>query len=59
MIRLLRHAMEEGKADTGLLNGLAHPRIAAALVAIHEAPEESWTLERLPKRPACPERSLP
>lgn len=47
VIRLLRHAMEEGKADTGLLNGLAHPRIAAALVAIHEAPEESWTLERL------------
>lgn len=47
VIRLLRHAMEEGKADTGLLNGLAHPRIAAALVAIHEAPGESWTLEKL------------
>ncbi|MCV0426919.1 MAG: AraC family transcriptional regulator [Roseibium sp.] len=47
VIRLLRHAMEQGKADTGLLNGLAHPRIAAALVAIHEAPGETWTLERL------------
>lgn len=47
VIRLLRHAMEEGKADTGLLNGLAHPRIAAALVAIHEAPGETWTLEKL------------
>ena len=47
VIRLLRHAMEEGKADTGLLNGLAHPRIAAALVAIHEAPGEAWTLEKL------------
>jgi AraC-like DNA-binding protein len=47
VIRLLRHAMEEGKADTGLLNGLAHPRIAAALVAIHEAPGDQWTLEKL------------
>ncbi|MHA7777856.1 AraC family transcriptional regulator [Roseibium sp. M-1] len=47
VIRLLRHAMEEGKADTGLLNGLANPRIAAALVAIHEAPGDAWTLERL------------
>ncbi|GAB4532047.1 MAG: AraC family transcriptional regulator [Roseibium sp.] len=47
VIRLLRHAMEHGKADTGLLNGLAHPRVAAALVAIHEAPGEAWTLEKL------------
>jgi len=47
VIRLLRHAMEQGKADTGLLNGLAHPRIAGALVAIHEAPGEAWTLEKL------------
>lgn len=47
VIRLLRHAMEQGKADTGLLNGLAHPRIASALVAIHEAPGEGWTLEKL------------
>lgn len=47
VIRLLRHAMEAGKADTGLLGGLAHPRVAAALVAIHETPGEAWTLERL------------
>ncbi|TYC65191.1 AraC family transcriptional regulator [Stappia sp. BW2] len=47
VIRLLRHAIEEGKADTGLLNGLANPRLAAALVAIHEVPGEHWTLERL------------
>jgi len=47
VIRLLRHALEAGKVDTGLLNGLAHPRIAAALVAIHEAPGEAWNLEKL------------
>ncbi|MBN9671289.1 AraC family transcriptional regulator [Roseibium aggregatum] len=47
VIRLLRHALEQGQADTGLLSGLAHPRIAVALVAIHEAPGEAWTLEKL------------
>ncbi len=47
VIRLLRHAMEQGRADSGLLSGLAHPRLAAALVAIHEAPGEAWTLEKL------------
>ncbi|PVB59965.1 AraC family transcriptional regulator [Labrenzia sp. 011] len=47
VIRLLRHAMESGKTDTGLLSGLSHPRIAAALVAIHEAPGDTWTLEKL------------
>lgn len=47
VIRLLRHAMERGDTDTGLLSGLAHPRIAAALVAIHEAPGEFWMLEKL------------
>ncbi|GAA0773161.1 AraC family transcriptional regulator [Roseibium denhamense] len=47
VIRLLRHAMAEGKVNTGLLNGLAHPRIAEALVGIHEAPAEAWSLEKL------------
>ncbi|MTH96567.1 AraC family transcriptional regulator [Roseibium sp. RKSG952] len=47
VIRLLRHALETGAADVGLLAGLAHPRLAAALVAMHAAPERSWTLEQL------------
>lgn len=47
VIRLLRHALEEGRVESGLLTGLAHPRLAAALVAIHEAPAEAWTLEKL------------
>ncbi|MEP3045932.1 MAG: AraC family transcriptional regulator [Roseibium sp.] len=47
VIRLLRHAMERGNANTGMLRGLAHPRISVALVAIHEAPSEIWTLEKL------------
>ncbi|MEP1933088.1 MAG: AraC family transcriptional regulator [Roseibium sp.] len=47
VIRLLRHAMEQGNAHTGMLRGLAHPRISAALVAIHEVPGDIWTLEKL------------
>ncbi len=47
VIRLLRHALEGDSVDAGLLSGLSHPRIAQALVAIHEAPGENWTLEKL------------
>lgn len=47
VIRLLRHALESGTTAVGLLAGLAHPRLAAALVAIHETPDRAWTLEQL------------
>lgn len=47
VVRLLRHAIERGHASAGLLAGLGDPRIAAALVAIHEAPERGWKLEDL------------
>ena len=32
---------------TGVLAGLADPRLAKALTAMHEAPKKSWTLEDL------------
>ena len=31
----------------GLFAGLGHPRLRLALVAMHEAPAQSWTLEDL------------
>ncbi|KNZ32715.1 MAG: AraC family transcriptional regulator [Methylibium sp. NZG] len=50
LIQLLRwlidHPAEAG-APVGLLAGLAHPRLAQALVAMHEAPGAQWSLERL------------
>lgn len=53
LIQLLRwlidHPSEAG-TPVGLLAGLAHPRLAQALVAMHEAPGTSWTLERLAHR---------
>lgn len=47
VIRFLRHAVETGRAESGLIAGLGHPQIMLALVAMHEAPERRWTLEDL------------
>ncbi len=43
---LLDHPHEAG-ISPGLITGLSHPRIARAMVAMHDAPGEAWTLERL------------
>ncbi|MBO0344939.1 helix-turn-helix transcriptional regulator [Roseibium limicola] len=47
VIRLLRHAIERGSANAGLMAGLAHPRLAHALVAMHNGPSKPWSLENL------------
>lgn len=47
-IGLLRHLVAHpGAHGSGLFNGLADPRIARALVAMHHRPGFDWTLERL------------
>lgn len=46
-IGLLRHLIAHPRMPSGMLNGLADPRIARALVAVHERPQVSWTLEKL------------
>ena len=43
---LLDHPGETG-LPKGLLTGLAHPRLARALVAVHERPGDAWTLDSL------------
>ena len=50
LIQLLRWLIdhpEEAGTPVGLLAGLAHPRLAQALVAMHEAPGAPWSLEGL------------
>lgn len=47
VILLLRHAMEAGIVEAGMLTGLAHPQISKAIIAIHEDPARNWTLEQL------------
>ncbi len=47
LIQLLRQLMESGRMPAGLLAGLGHPRLRHALAAVHAAPAEPWTLERM------------
>ena len=47
VIQILRHLMETGQAQVGLLGGLAHPRLRLALVAMHERPAQAWSLDTL------------
>jgi transcriptional regulator GlxA family with amidase domain len=47
MIQVLRQLMESGAVHGGLLSGLSHPRLRNALVAMHEAPAQEWTLDEL------------
>jgi AraC-like DNA-binding protein len=49
LIYIVRTLMNSARVDAGLLAGMAHPQLAKALVAMHEAPARAWTLERLAK----------
>lgn len=47
VIQLLRHLIEKGDAEVGLIAGLAHPNLSHALTAIHNKPQHNWHLEDL------------
>jgi AraC-like DNA-binding protein len=47
LILIVRHVVESGLVSTGVLAGLADPRLVKALTAIHEAPKKQWKLEDL------------
>jgi len=47
LILIVRHVVESGRVASGVLAGLADPRLAKALTAMHEAPKQSWTLDDL------------
>ncbi|MDH3666855.1 MAG: AraC family transcriptional regulator [Paracoccaceae bacterium] len=42
VIKLLRGEIERGATEPGLVAGLADPRLAQAIVAIHESPGRAW-----------------
>lgn len=44
LIRLLRHCLDRGLTQGGTLAGLADPRLAKALVAVHEDATRAWEL---------------
>ena len=47
LILIVRHVVESGRVASGVLAGLADPRLARALTAIHGAPKKPWTLDDL------------
>lgn len=47
IVQLLRFAVAAGQVDGGVLAGLADPRLARALTAMHEAPARHWSLDDL------------
>ncbi|MGL6289596.1 MAG: AraC family transcriptional regulator [Silanimonas sp.] len=50
LVQLMRHLItDDGRArlNPGLLAGLAHPRLAPLLNALHRAPGEDWPLSRM------------
>ena len=47
LILIVRHVVESGTVSAGVLAGLADPRLAKALTAMHETPKKSWKLEDL------------
>ena len=53
LIQLLRwlidHPAEAG-VQPGLITGLAHPKLARVLVALHDLPGEAWSLEAMAAR---------
>lgn len=47
LVLIIRHVIAAGTVQRGVLAGLAEPRLARALTAMHEAPRQAWTLEDL------------
>jgi AraC-like DNA-binding protein len=47
LLRWLLDHPEQAELPPGLLTGLAHPKLARALVAVHDAPGKAWALESM------------
>ena len=47
LILIVRHVVHSGVVPSGVLAGLADPRLARTLTALHDEPQKPWTLEDL------------
>jgi AraC-like DNA-binding protein len=50
LLMALRVVIDAEPPETGLLAGLADPRLHRAIVAMHEAPEARWSMDALAER---------
>lgn len=51
-IYILRHAIEKGQIEQGILHALQDQRLSAALVPLLQSPECNWHIEQLAERAA-------
>ena len=47
LIQILRELMAQGHVRTGMMAGLSDERLRRALTALHDAPAQDWSLDRL------------
>lgn len=47
LVKLVRHVVDNGAVEFGVLSGLANPKLARALTAIHDNPARNWSLQDL------------
>lgn len=47
LVHILRNAIERGTVASGVLAGLADPRLSRVLVALHDDPSHDWNVERM------------
>lgn len=47
LIQVLRHLLDQHQTQVGLLAGLADKRLAKALIAMHNTPQQNWSLDSL------------
>lgn len=47
LILLLRYLLDSSSVTTGILAALGDPRLSKAVTAMHERPDQAWTLESL------------
>jgi AraC-like DNA-binding protein len=45
LVHFVRHALQAGHTQAGLLAGLVHPQLRHALTAVHAEPARAWTLD--------------
>lgn len=47
LVQVLRELMEQRQVSSGMLAGMAHPKLRHALTAMHDHPARAWPLEDL------------
>lgn len=47
LVKILRHLMVTKRIETGVLGALSDPKLAKAMTAMHQSPDQPWTLSSL------------